>query len=409
MPNGVIILTNHACENSLKYREHILWGGLMAGKKIDSKELDKILEKMVETVDNSKDEIFHIGEQSRQEFETLELELTQIKTQVKKTISDADKLEIHTKFARKRLSEVSRNFHDFSEEEIRNAYEKAHTLQMELTMIRELEKQLRNRRDEIERRLLGLKETIERAEHLGSQVTVILNYLNGDMRQVGEILEDAEEKQEFGLKIIEAQEEERKKLSREIHDGPAQMLANVMMRSQILDRTFRESGVDAALQEIHDLRKMVRLALYEVRRIIYDLRPMALDDLGLIPTLKKYLATIEEYNGKTKISFQNIGDEARLKSKQEVAFFRLAQEAVQNSLKHANAKNIYVKIEVGKKKIVLCVKDDGKGFDPEYKKKNSFGLLGMKERVELMEGQMTVISKSGVGTSVIIQVPLHNK
>src|SRR5690606_35778715 len=297
----------------------------MATKGLDSKVLDSILEKMVNTVDYSKEEIFRIGEQSRQEFLTLTDELKEIKERVGTIIDEVDRLESYSRFARKRLSEVSSQFNKYSEDEIRNAYEKAHELQMQLTVVKQEEKQLRERRDELERRLVGLHETIERADHLVGQISVVLNYLNSDFKMVGELLEDAKQKQAFGLKIIEAQEEERRKLSREIHDGPAQMLANVMLRSQIIDKVYKESP-EQGVKEIHDLRKMVRSALYEVRRIIYDLRPMALDDLGLIPTLKKYLSTIEEYNDETKISFVCIGSEKRIPSKYEVALFRLVQE-----------------------------------------------------------------------------------
>lgn len=276
-----------------------------------------------------------------------------------------DKLEVQTRHARNRLSEVSRNFHRFSEEEIRNAYEKAHKLQVELTMIQQREKQLRERRDDLERRLLGLQEIIERSESLVSQITVVLNYLNQDLREVGLLLADAQAKQDFGLRIIEAQEEERKRVSREIHDGPAQMLANVMMRSELIERIFRDRGAEDGFQEIKNLRQNVRNALYEVRRIIYDLRPMALDDLGLIPTLRKYLYTTEEYNGKVKIHFQCIGEteDQRLAPQFEVALFRLAQEAVSNALKHSESEEITVKVEITKDFVILMIKDNGKGFD----------------------------------------------
>lgn len=379
----------------------------MSTKKFDGKVLDIILEKMVQTVDNSKDEIFRIGEQSRNEYDALIKELKETKQLVSDVITEGDMLEVKTKFARKRLSEVSRHFKKYSEDEIRDAYEKAHALQMEFTMIQQKEKQLRDRRDDIERRLLGLKDTIDRAEHLVGQISVVLNYLNSDLRQMGEVLEDAKQKQDFGLRIIEAQEDERKRLSREIHDGPAQMLANVMMRSELIDRIYRERGSDEALKEIREFRKMVRSALYEVRRIIYDLRPMALDDLGLVPTLKKYLSTIEEYNGLTKITFISLGQENRLPSRFEVALFRLVQESVQNALKHAGAKEIQVKIEIAKNRVMLVIKDNGKGFDVNKKKDHSFGLLGMKERVELLEGEITIDSKQGAGTVIMIQVPLN--
>ncbi len=379
--------------------------------KMDSKVLDSILMKMLKTVDGSKDEVFQIGEQSRQQYEQLVEELKQIKQQVYEVIDLGDKLEVHTRHARNRLSEVSRNFHRFSEEEIRNAYEKAHKLQVELTMIQQREKQLRERRDDLERRLLGLQEIIERSESLVSQITVVLNYLNQDLRQVGLLLADAQAKQDFGLRIIEAQEEERKRVSREIHDGPAQMLANVMMRSELIERIFRDRGTEDGFQEIKNLRQNVRNALYEVRRIIYDLSPMALDDLGLIPTLRKYLYTTEEYNGKVKIHFQCIGDteDKRIAPQFEVALFRLAQEAVTNALKHSESEEITVKVEVTKDFVILMIKDNGKGFDvkdTKQKKNKSFGLLGMKERVDLLEGTITIDSKIGLGTFIMIKVPL---
>lgn len=376
-------------------------------RKFDTKTLDYIVEQMIQTVGSSKDEIFRIGEQCRQDYETLTEELKEMKVLVLETIEKGDKLEIQSRFARKRLSEVSKHFNEYSEAEVREAYERAHTLQMDLSMNRHLEKQYRERRDDLERRLLGLDETIERAEHLVTQISVVMNYLVSDLKQVGEVLEDAKQKQDFGLKIIGAQEEEKKRLSREIHDGPAQMMANVMMRSDLVDRIYKERGATEAFEEIRNLKVMVRSALYEVRRIIYDLRPMALDDLGLIPTLKKYLKTIEEYHESTKIEFATIGKEARLPSKYEVALFRLVQESVQNALKHAEASNIAVKVELRRDQIIVLVKDNGKGFDKNQKKAESFGLIGMRERVQLLDGEITIDSKIGVGTIVMINVPIR--
>nr|WP_202049258.1 histidine kinase [Bacillus glycinifermentans] len=386
-------------------------GKWVSVSKMDSKVLDSIIMKMLKTVDGSKDEVFQIGEQSRQQYEGLVEELKQIKQQVNEVIDLGDRLEVHARHARNRLSEVSRNFHKFSETEIREAYEKAHKLQVELTMIQQREKQLREKRDDLERRLLGLQEIIERSEGLVSQITVVLNYLNQDLRQVGVLLEDAQAKQDFGLRIIEAQEEERKRVSREIHDGPAQMLANVMMRSELIERIFRDKGTEEGFQEIKNLRQNVRNALYEVRRIIYDLRPMALDDLGLIPTLRKYLNTIEDYHGKAKIHFHCIGEseDRRIAPRFEVALFRLAQEAVTNALKHSESTEIHVKVEVTKDFVTLIIKDNGNGFDlkeAQKKKNKSFGLLGMKERVDLLEGTMTIDSKIGLGTFILIKVPL---
>lgn len=379
----------------------------MSKHKLTSKALDEIFEKIIGTVGDSKNEVYRLSEDARQEYQQIKEELEVLKGKVLETIEQGDKLETQARLARKRLSDVSRHFQIYSEPEVKDAYEKAHELQTKLLMNQQSEYQLRNRRDELERRLLTLEETIKRADHLVGQISVVLNYLTSDLKQVGEIVEDAIQKEYFGFRIIEAQEEERKRLSREIHDGPAQMLANVMMRSELIDRIYRERSAKEAMEEIRDLRKMVRSALYEVRRIIYDLRPMALDDLGLIPTLRKYLDTIEDYNeGKPRITFISIGQEKRTASKLEVALFRLVQEAVTNALKHADATEIQVKIEFNSEYAILLVKDDGCGFNQEEKKENSFGLIGMKERVDLLDGTISVHSKINQGTLVMIKVPI---
>ncbi len=370
-----------------------------------NKELDYVIREMVDTVTNSKDEIFQIGEDSRSEFEKLNKELLRIKEQVTDLIEDGDHLDQKVRLSKKRLSEVSKQFQQYSEHEIRKVYEQTHSLQMDLSMTREKEKQLRSRRQEIEFRLRSLDDTIQRAEALAGKISIVLNYLTEDFKHVTDALESAQEKQEFGLQIIEAQEEERRRLSREIHDGPAQMLANVMLRSDLVERIFNERGIKEALDEMKNVRKLVRSALYEVRRIIYDLRPMALDDLGLVPTLKKYLATTEEYNN-IKISFTSMGDERRLESKYEVALFRLIQEAVQNAVKHAEPSEIHVAIEMKPKNANILIKDDGKGFDPAIKKEKSFGLMGMRERVDMVHGELKIDSSEGQGTIVMIQIPI---
>ncbi|TMN21362.1 histidine kinase [Lentibacillus cibarius] len=375
-------------------------------KKPGEKALDAIVEEMIDVVHKSKDEIFHISEEARKEHELLEKELQETKDKVIAHINDGDELEKKVRMSRQHLSEVSKNFDRYSESEVREVYEYTHTMQTRLAMLRQEEKILRDKRDELERRLQSLDQTIERSEGLTSKVSVILTYLNEDFKQVNEMLEEAKEKQEFGLKIIEAQEDERRKLSREIHDGPAQMLANILLRSELVDKTFRNGTTDEVLYEIKSVRKMIRSSLYEVRRIIYDLRPMALDDLGLVPTIKKYIATLSDYNN-LKIDFNLIGEERRVNQKYEIAFFRLMQEALQNAVKHAEASQVIVKLEIGVKTIAMVIKDNGKGFDPAIKREKSFGLIGMRERVDMLNGTMSINSTIGEGTAIVINVPYN--
>lgn len=378
---------------------------MISNDRIDVGSLDVIFNRMLETITNSKDDIFEISEQSRTSYEQLRLELDMIKQEISILIDKNDLLEIQVQRSKQRLVVVSKNFSSYSEEQIREAYEVANEYQVELTLMMEKEKQLRDRRDDLERRIRALYSTIERADHIVNQVNVVLQYLTTDLRDVGVALEQARMKQEFGIRIIAAQEEERKRLSREIHDGPAQMMANVLMRSSLIERTFREKGIDSAINELSDLKITVRNALSEVRRIIYDLRPMALDDLGIVPTLKKYLSTVMEYNAGTNITFQSLGEERRISSGHEVAIFRLVQECVNNALKHGKPEEINVKIEWARNDINVVVKDNGKGFNTEEVREHSFGILGMTERVDLLEGKIEIHSVMNAGTVVMIKIP----
>src|SRR5690625_673470 len=260
--------------------------------KTDDKTLDKIIDEMTNVVEKSKDEIFHISEEAMEEHTHLLHELEKTKELVKEYIIKGDRLEKEVQRSRKKLSTVSRDFNRYSESDIRHVYEKTHSLQTDLAIMRQEEKALRQRRDDLERRVMRLRRTIDHANNLGRKVSVVLSYLHEDFSQVNEALKTAKEKQQFGLKIIEAQETERKRLSREIHDGPAQMLANILIRSEIVDLAFREGKIEHALDEVKSIRENIRSSLHEVRRIIYDLRPMALDDLGLFPTIRKHVLTM---------------------------------------------------------------------------------------------------------------------
>ncbi|OGX61577.1 MAG: histidine kinase, partial [Paenibacillus sp. RIFOXYA1_FULL_44_5] len=287
-------------------------------------------------MESSKYQIFEIAETARVEKLNVEMELQKVMEETSNTIIQVDKLEMDYRRARLRLTEVSRDFHRFTEQDIRIAYEAATQLQLQLTIFKESEFHLRARRDELQKRIRALEKTVERAESVVSQMNVVLEYLSGDLNQVTRILESAKNRQLLGLKIILAQEDERKRIAREIHDGVAQSMANVVLRTEIVERMMDKQDYVTIKEELIDLKKQVRSGLEEVRKIIFNLRPMALDDLGLVPTLRKYSQDFEE---KTKVhtSFELVGKEIRLSPAMDIAIFRLAQEAFSNVLKHANA------------------------------------------------------------------------
>ncbi|TLS38504.1 sensor histidine kinase [Pseudalkalibacillus caeni] len=380
----------------------------MASNKIDPAVLDAILNKTIETVNQSKNKIFDIGEHSQHEFQELSKELLLIKEELQNVIKSLERLKKEDRFARAKLVKVSKHFHEYGEQEIRDAYEKASHIQVKLSVEQQRLVQLQDKKNDIERRLEYFRVTNQKAGSFIGQISTVLSYLNGELRQVGAAIQDAQRRQEFGLQIIEAQEEERRRVSREIHDGPAQMLANVLVRSQLIERIFEKKGKEAAFKEIKEMRVLIEEALQEVRRLIYDLRPMALDDLGLIPTLKKYLNRINN-ESRTEIYFDHGDGQQRLPVRLEIAIFRLVQEAVQNSLKHADATEIEVDLEIEKQNIHLKVKDNGIGFNTNERKENSFGIIGMKERVELLNGKIEIQSTPNKGTYILIDIPIHEQ
>lgn len=374
-------------------------------------DIDKVIKNAIGVMESSKYQIFEICESVRSEWEALNKELQQVKDDASRMIDQVDRLEIEYKRARIRLTEVSRDFHRFKEEDIRVAYEAATQLQLQLTIAREKEQQLRARRDELQKRIKNLERQIERAEAIVMQMNVVLEYLSGDLNQVTRILESAKNRQLVGLKIILAQEEERKRISREIHDGPAQAMANIVLRSEIAERMLARNEYAAVKEELSDLKTQVRSGLEEVRKIIFNLRPMALDDLGLIPTLRKYIQDFED-RARIRMKFEVVGLESRLPSAMEVAVFRLVQEALSNVVKHAKASYVSVEVTFQKQMVKLVIQDNGVGFnldrlEMQINKGNShFGIMGMRERIELLEGRMDMETAVNAGTKIVMLIPI---
>lgn len=370
------------------------------------RDLNRIIDSAIGTMETSKEQIFEISEYAKSEEENIRKDLEVIIQEVQNIIDLNDHYEREYRKKRKILMDVSRNFHQFSEEDIRDAYEAAYKIQIELRVTGEREQYLKRRRDELSRRLKNLEVTIDRADRLMSQVGIVLNFLQGDISRLGEELEVAKDRQIFGLKIIEAQEEERRRVSREIHDGPAQSMANVVMRAELADRMISQGNIDDAKKELHNLKKAVRHSLSDVRRIIYDLRPMALDDLGLVPALRRF---VEAYGDQKRFSieFQTTGTEIRLPTSLEVAIYRLVQESMNNISKHAQAHKVLIRLEFGGNKTDISIEDDGIGFsEEEVLRGKSFGLLGMRERVRLLQGDLNIDSEPRKGTKIKISIPL---
>ena len=225
-------------------------------------------------------------------------------------------------------------------------------------------------------------------------------------------MEGIQQKQLLGGKIILAQEEERKRVAREIHDGPAQSMANVVLQAEFCEKLVINNR-DQIVDELRELKKVVKNSLQEIRRIIFNLRPMTLDDLGLVPTIKRYISELKDREG-FEVRFEFRGEEKRLTNTYEVALFRLIQESLNNARKYSQAQNVVVTIAITDSAISVKISDDGRGFNlqkilSEVTGKVSFGILSMKERIELLNGKITIDTAIGAGTCITAELPLDQK
>lgn len=256
----------------------------------------------------------------------------------------------------------------------------------------------------------GLLESVTKHEAAQDALLSELVEKADRMREIEDKIQGLVQSQNFGFKIITAQEEERRRVAREIHDGPAQAMANVIFLAEVCEKLI-EIDTDRAKRELFELRQQVRSCLTETRKIIFDLRPMVLDDLGLIPTVKKIADNLKERSG-LQISVKLSGLQGQpLDSRVEVSLFRIIQESLNNVEKHAEATEVQVLMDFQHDCVTAVVRDNGKGFDPvknNSQDSESFGLLGMRERVSLLQGELDIRSEIGAGTKIMVKIPLAN-
>lgn len=383
----------------------------MSKQTLDLKRMNEIIEKTIITIESGRQEIFEISEDARKECERIKKELTNINQRISLAIFEVDELEKEEKRSKAKLMMVSKDFNRYSEEDIRLAYEDANNIRIKHILKKREEKELINRRTELELSFKRNCEIVKKAEKLVSQVGVAMDFLKGNLNDIFETIGDMNKKQLLGIKIIEAQEEERMRVSREIHDGPAQSMANVVLKAELCEKLLAIDP-NQSRAELKKLKDIVRTSLKDIRKIIYDLRPMSLDDLGLIPTIKRYIDSFMEET-EINVELMALNEQYVVDSIIEIACFRIIQEALNNIVKHSNAKDVLIKIEQTPDKLYVIIKDNGIGFDIKNPKNKSgdsgFGLIGMKERAELLNGKLDIISTLGEGTRILLSIPLERK
>lgn len=204
-------------------------------------------------------------------------------------------------------------------------------------------------------------------------------------------------------RVVEAQEVERARLARELHDETGQALTSILLGLKALEERVQTDDSGAAIAE---LRELVVATLQDVRRLAVELRPATLDDFGLVPALERLRDTMSEQGDVAVEVKSDLDDQQRLPEKTETALYRIVQEALTNVLKHAEATRVTVRLRRVDRFVEVVVQDDGAGFDPQDVRDGGLGLVGMRERVALLGGRMAVDSSQGAGTMLRAEVPI---
>ncbi len=203
--------------------------------------------------------------------------------------------------------------------------------------------------------------------------------------------------------VVDTQEEERKRIARQVHDGPAQAMANVVLQSEISERLF-EVDPQRSRTELAALRQMVNKTLQELRGFIFELRPMILDDLGLVPTMRRYVQTLIDKHG-VRIDFSSTGRDRRLPSDDEVAIFRLIQDSLVERIAKASAKDVVLGMTWKDEALEILLQSDGKDLPPDGELQSG---LRRSERLELLRGESTHETRAD-GTVVLnVRVPIRS-
>jgi signal transduction histidine kinase len=204
-------------------------------------------------------------------------------------------------------------------------------------------------------------------------------------------------------RVMSAQELERRRLARELHDETGQALTSVLLGLRAVEDAASD---DERRESLAALRELAVATLQDVRRLAVELRPKALDDFGLVPALDRLTATFAEQTGITVQLEHTLGEE-RLPPELETTLYRIAQEALTNVVKHARASRVSVVVTRKPGAVSVLIEDDGRGFAADEVQLDGFGLMGMRERLELLEGRLTIESSERGGTTIAAEVPVH--
>ncbi|MEJ2551983.1 MAG: sensor histidine kinase [Anaerolineales bacterium] len=328
---------------------------------------------------------------SRDEVEQVRRELKEISLLVEQSQGEVEKLAQRNASITAHLHQMQSHFETVPRDDIQSTYEAFSDAQQRLfTMRGQLEK-LQSDEAHLKRYGEYLAKALQVIE--GGPQDSVMDLMGGGTSTIQQ--------------IIEAQEDERRTISRQLHDGPAQALSNFILQTEIAVRLFNTDH-EKAKEELNNLKAAAASTFARIRDFIFDLRPMMLDDLGLVPTAKRY---IEAYSEKTGVEVSTVitGTERRLEPHLEVLTFRALQSLLRNVRDYAQATQAKVMIDIGEQELRVSVEDNGRGVDIETMSEEDhkkYGYTTLEDRIDQVGGSLEVTSTAGEGTRVAYTIPL---
>lgn len=318
--------------------------------------------------------------------------IKEVENKIKQSEEEIEKLAKKNALVSTNLQKLQSQPNSFSQEETKKVYDLALEMQKRLFI-------MRGQKDKLE----SEKRSLSKNNELINKMLKVNAAGYTQVDQMGYGFADINDIE----MIIQAQETERQRLSRLMHDIPAQALSNFILQTDIALRLLNDNPIKAQ-EELESLKVAAATAFERVRNFVFELRPMMLDDLGIIPTLKRYIETLQEQYD-VEIRMANYGGERRYKPYLEAMVFRAIQGLLENSIKHGAATMVNLQIDVSEDVIKVNVDDNGKGFEIgllEELKSNSLNIL--KERIRMIGGDFEINSIVGQGTRVRLVIPVSS-
>ncbi len=332
-------------------------------------------------------------EETHKDYEQTQRDLKEIDILIKQSAAEVERLAQRNSQVTSYTRQLQTNFETLPREDIKEAYEALNDVQQRLfTMRGQLEKLQSDQRN-LERLAEFQRKIIELSG--GSALLPKSGRRGGSMEQPNVI------------RVIQTEEAVRQGLVRKMHDSVASSISNFILQAEICQRFF-DVNPDRARTELNALKSSAGATFSNVKDFIFDLRPMMLDDLGVIPTLRRYAESFQEKNG-VPVPVTVTGVERRLESHIEVTVFRNVQELLQNAMNHAQASQIQVQVDMGQDQVTAVVEDNGSGFNVEdalSSGNKTIGLATLRERTEMLGGELNIQSNLGQGTRVEFLIPI---